>query len=150
MPNRPSRPRGPGAKQQPSEPQDIPSFRRLAPRHDHEHSGVRVRATWHGTVLADSDRTIIIEGNHHRPPEDVSTEYLTESAKHTTCPWKGEASYYDIVVDPDRNEAAAWYYADPSEAAAEIRDHIAFWKGVETGRASVTLDNSHERDHHGR
>ena len=129
---------------------NIPSFRRIAPRHDHEHSGVRVRATWHGTVLADSDRTIIIEGNHYFPPEDVSTEYLTESGKHTTCPWKGEASYYDIVVDRDRNEAAAWYYADPSEAAAEIRDHIAFWKGVETGRASVTVDNSHERDHHGR
>jgi quinol monooxygenase YgiN len=68
---------------------NIPSFRRSAPRHDHEHSGVRIRATWHGTVLADSDRTIIIEGNHYFPPEDVSTEYLTESGKHTTCPWKG-------------------------------------------------------------
>jgi uncharacterized protein (DUF427 family) len=100
--------------------------------------------------LADSDRTIIIEGNHYFPPEDVSTEYLTESGKHTTCPWKGEASYYDIVVDRDRNDAAAWHYADPSEAAGEIRDHIAFWKGVETGRTSVTVDNSHERDHHGR
>ena len=129
---------------------NIPSFRRSAPRHDHEHSCVRVRATWHGTVLADSDRTIIIEGNHYFPPEDVSTEYLTESGKHTTCPWKGEASYYDVVVDRDRNGAAAWYYADPSEAAAEIRDHIAFWKGVETGRTGVTVDNSRERDHHGR
>ncbi len=73
---------------------NIPSFRRSAPRHDHEHSGVRVRATWHGTVLAASDRTIIIDGNHYFPPEDVSTEYLTESGKHTTCLWKGEASYY--------------------------------------------------------
>jgi uncharacterized protein (DUF427 family) len=111
---------------------NILSFRRRAPRHDHEHPGVRVRATWRGTVLADSDRTIIVEGNHYFPPEDVSTEYLSESSERTTCPWKGEASYYDVVVDGDRNEAAAWYYPEPSEAAAEIRDYVAFWKGVET------------------
>jgi uncharacterized protein (DUF427 family) len=111
---------------------NIVSFHRRAARHDHEHPGVHVRATWHGAVLAESDRTIIIEGNHYFPPEDVSAEYLSESSKHTTCPWKGEASYYEVVVDGDRNEAAAWYYPEPSEAAAEIRDHIAFWKGVET------------------
>jgi uncharacterized protein (DUF427 family) len=111
---------------------NILSFRRRAPRHDDKHPGVRVRATWRGTVLADSDRTIIVEGNHYFPPEDVSTEYLSESGERTTCPWKGEASYYDAVVDGDRNEAAAWYYPEPSEAAAEIRDYVAFWKGVET------------------
>jgi uncharacterized protein (DUF427 family) len=112
---------------------NIPTFRRRATAsHPHEHPAVRVRASWHGTVLADSERTIIIEGNHYFPPEDVSTEYLSESSKHTTCPWKGEASYYDVVVDGDRNEAAAWYYPEPSEAAAEIRDYVAFWQGVET------------------
>ena len=111
---------------------NILNFRRHAPQHDHEHPGVRVQATWHGTVLPDSDRTIIIEGNHYFPPEDVCTEYLSESSKHTTCPWKGEASYYDVVVAGERNEGAAWYYPEPSEAAAEIRDHVAFWKGVET------------------
>jgi uncharacterized protein (DUF427 family) len=64
--------------------------------------------------LADSDRTIIIEGNHYFPPEDVSTEYLVESSRHTTCPWKDEASYYDVIVGGDRSEAAAWYYPEPS------------------------------------
>ena len=106
--------------------------RRATARHAHEHPGVRVRARWHGTVLAESERTIIIEGNHYFPPEDVSTEYLSESSKHTTCPWKGKASYYDVVVDGDRNEGAAWYYPESSEAATEIRDYVAFWKGVET------------------
>lgn len=112
---------------------NIPTFgRRAATERAHEHPAVRVQATWHGTVLADSRRTIVIEGNHYFPPEDVFTEYLSESDKHTTCPWKGEASYHDVVVDGDRNEAAAWYYPQPSDAAAEIRDHVAFWKGVET------------------
>ncbi len=76
-------------------------------RHAHEHPGIRVQARWHAPVLADSDRTIIIEGNPYFPPEDVSTGYLSESSRHTTCPCKGEASYYDVVVDGDRNEAAA-------------------------------------------
>jgi uncharacterized protein (DUF427 family) len=106
--------------------------RRPAAGRGHKHPSVRVKATWHGTVLADSERTIVIEGNHYFPPEDVSTEYLCESGRRTTCPWKGEASYYDIVVDGDRNEAAAWYYPEPSDAATEIRDHVAFWNGVET------------------
>jgi uncharacterized protein (DUF427 family) len=112
---------------------NIHTFRRRpAAGHAHEHPSVRVQATWHGTVLADSDRTIIIEGNHYFPPEDVFTGYLSESARHTTCPWKGEASYYDVVVDGNRNDAAAWYYPEPSDAATEIRDHVAFWNGVET------------------
>jgi uncharacterized protein (DUF427 family) len=112
---------------------NIPTLRRRATaRHGHEHPGVRVQATWHGTVLANSGRTIIIEGNHYFPPEDVSREYLVESSRHTTCPWKGEASYYDVVIDGNRNEAAAWYYPEPSDAAAEIRDYVAFWKGIET------------------
>jgi Domain of unknown function (DUF427) len=81
--------------------------RRPAAGRGHEHPSVRVQTTWHGTVSADSERTISIEGNHYFPPEDVFTEYLSESGRHTTCPWKGEASYYDVVVDGNRNEAAA-------------------------------------------
>jgi uncharacterized protein (DUF427 family) len=112
---------------------NILTFRRRATaRHAHEHPGVRVRARSHRTVLAESERTIIIEGNHYFPPEDVATEYLVESSRHTTCPWKGEASYYDVIVGGDRNEAAAWSYPQPSDAAAEIRDHVAFWNGIET------------------
>lgn len=110
----------------------LPFRRRAAAGHAHEHPGVRVQTRWHGTVLADSHRTIIIEGNHYFPPEDVFTEYLRESGRHTTCPWKGEASYYDLVVDGNRTEEAAWYYPEPSDAAAEIRDHVAFWNDVET------------------
>ena len=109
-----------------------------------------MRAIWNDQVVAESKDTVVVEGNHYFPPEAMVARYFEPSSHSSICAWKGTASYYDVVVDRDRNEAAAWYYADPSEAAAEIRDHIAFWKGVETGRASVTLDNSHERDHHGR
>jgi uncharacterized protein (DUF427 family) len=109
--------------------------RRSAIAYGHEHPGVRIQATWRGAVLADSDRTIIVEGNLYFPREDVSSGYLGDTSQHSTCPWKGEASYYDVVVDGERNEAAAWYYPEPFEAAAEIRDHVAFWKGVETNAA---------------
>jgi uncharacterized protein (DUF427 family) len=88
-----------------------------------------VQAVWNGTVLAGSDRTVVVEGNHYFPPEDVNTEYLESSSKHTACPWKGTASYYDVVVDGERNRAAAWYYPKPSQAAAKIKDHVAFWHG---------------------
>jgi uncharacterized protein (DUF427 family) len=98
--------------------------------HGHEHPGTRVRATWNGVVLAESDNTIVVEGNHYFPAEDVVSEHMAPSGEHTTCPWKGEASYYDVVVEGERNAAAAWYYPTPKEAAAEIRDHVAFWKGV--------------------
>jgi uncharacterized protein (DUF427 family) len=112
---------------------NIMTFRRRgAIEHRPEHPGVRVQATWHGAVSADSNRTIIVEGNHYFPPADVSSNFLSESGEHSTCPWKGEASYYDVVVDAERNEAAAWYYPEPFDAAAEICDHMAFWKGVET------------------
>ncbi|MDP9405100.1 MAG: DUF427 domain-containing protein [Actinomycetota bacterium] len=89
------------------------------------------KATWNGTVLAESDETVVVEGNHYFPPSAVRREYLTDSAQHTTCPWKGEASYYSIEVDGARIEDGAWYYPDPKQAAAEIKDHVAFWKGVE-------------------
>ena len=89
-----------------------------------------VRATWNGAVLADSDRTVVVEGNHYFPAEDVRSEYFEDSETHSYCPWKGDASYRSVVVDGQRNEDAAWYYPTPSEAAKEIKDRVAFWKGV--------------------
>lgn len=89
-----------------------------------------MRAEWNGVVLADSEDTVVVEGNHYFPPSSLNKEYLRESATRTHCPWKGEASYYDIVAGDDTNPDAAWYYPDPSEAAEEIRDRVAFWKGV--------------------
>ncbi len=90
-----------------------------------------VRATWNGTLLAESDQTILVEGNQYFPPGDVVSERLQPNDTHTHCPWKGDASYYDVVADRERNSGAAWYYPEPSPAASAIRDHVAFWKGVE-------------------
>ena len=90
-----------------------------------------VKATWNGTVIAESDRTVVVEGNHYFPREDVKAEVLRPSGTHTTCPWKGEASYYDVVVDGEANRDAAWYYPDPKTEAADIKDHVAFWRGVQ-------------------
>ena len=89
-----------------------------------------MKAVWNDTVLAESDDTIVVEGNHYFPPTSVKREYLTESAKHTTCPWKGEASYYSVEVGGERNPDAAWFYPAPKEAASQIKDYVAFWKGV--------------------
>ena len=89
-----------------------------------------MKATWKDTVIAESDDTVVVEGNHYFPPESVRQEHLQPSTKQTTCPWKGEASYYHVEVNGNVNENAAWYYPEPSDAAKEIRDHIAFWKGV--------------------
>jgi uncharacterized protein (DUF427 family) len=90
-----------------------------------------VKAVWKNVTLAESNDTIIIENNHYFPPESVKKEYLQESQMHSTCPWKGEASYYDIVIDGDVNKDAAWYYPEPKEAAKPIKNYVAFWKGVE-------------------
>ncbi len=90
-----------------------------------------ITAIWNGVVLAESDNTIIIEGNHYFPPNSVNREYLTKSNTHTICPWKGLASYYDVVVKDKENKDAAWYYPEPKSAAKEIKDYIAFWKGIE-------------------
>jgi uncharacterized protein (DUF427 family) len=92
------------------------------------------RATWNGAVLAESDRYELVEGNVYFPPDAVNREYLRESRTHTVCGWKGTASYYDVVVDGQANADAAWYYPDPFDAAANIRGHVAFWKGVEVER----------------
>lgn len=89
-----------------------------------------IRATWNGTVLAESDDTVVVEGNHYFPPSDVHLELFEPSTTETVCPWKGTAGYRTIVVDGQRNQDAAWFYANPKEAASEIQDRFAFWKGV--------------------
>jgi uncharacterized protein (DUF427 family) len=89
-----------------------------------------MKAIWSEAVIAESDNTVVVEGNHYFPADSVNKEYLQNSSKHSTCPWKGEASYYDVVVDGQVNKDAAWYYPDPKPAAAEIRDRVAFWRGV--------------------
>jgi uncharacterized protein (DUF427 family) len=88
------------------------------------------RAVWNGKVIAESDDTIIVEGNHYFPAGSVDPAFLSSSAHHTTCYWKGVASYYDVVVDGQVNRNAAWYYPSPSSAAEQIKDYIAFWHGV--------------------
>jgi len=89
-----------------------------------------MKATWNNTILAESDDTAVVEGNHYFPPQSIKREYFQESATHTTCPWKGEASYYNVIVDGQINKDSAWYYPDPKPAAAEIKDHVAFWRGI--------------------
>ncbi|MCX8061648.1 MAG: DUF427 domain-containing protein [Anaerolineales bacterium] len=90
-----------------------------------------MKAIWNGQVIAESDQTILLEGNHYFPAKSVRQEFLLPSDTHTTCPWKGVASYYHIQVGDQINRDAAWYYPEPSEAAKQIKDHIAFWKGVQ-------------------
>jgi uncharacterized protein (DUF427 family) len=89
-----------------------------------------MKATWKGVVLAESDDTVVVEGNQYFPPESVNREYFRESETHTVCPWKGTASYYDVVVNGEVNRDAAWYYPQPKDAARQIKDHVAFWRGV--------------------
>jgi len=86
---------------------------------------------WNGTVIADSDETVNIEGNQYFPDKSVNKIFLMPSETHTVCHWKGTASYYDVVVDGKTNKDAAWYYPAPSSLAKKIKDYIAFWRGVE-------------------
>ena len=88
------------------------------------------KATWNGTVLAESDNTVVVEGNHYFPPESVNSQFLRPSDTHTECPWKGTASYHHVEVNGARNADAAWFYPNPLPAAKQIKDRIAFWKGV--------------------
>jgi uncharacterized protein (DUF427 family) len=88
------------------------------------------KATWNGAVLAESDRYEVVEGNVYFPPQALRREHVRDSATHTVCGWKGTASYYDVEVDGKINKDAVWYYPDPKPAAANIKDHVAFWKGV--------------------
>lgn len=90
-----------------------------------------MKAIYNGQVLAESQDTVVVENNHYFPEESLNKAYFKSSDKHTTCPWKGEASYYTLEVDGKTNADAAWYYPEPKDAAKEIKDHVAFWKGVE-------------------
>lgn len=89
------------------------------------------RAVWQGKVLAESEKTVVVEGNQYFPPDSIKREYLKPSDTHSVCPWKGAASYYHVEVDGQRNPDAAWYYPEPKDAAQQIKDHVAFWKGVQ-------------------
>jgi uncharacterized protein (DUF427 family) len=89
------------------------------------------RAIWNGTVLAESEHTVVVEGNHYFPADALRREYFRPSGTHTVCGWKGTASYYDVAVGEQINKDAAWYYPDPLPAAANIKGHVAFWKGVQ-------------------
>ena len=88
------------------------------------------KATWNGVTIAESNNCVVVEGNQYFPREAVKLEYLKESNTHTTCPWKGLASYYSLEVNGEINKDAAWYYPEPKDAAKQIKDHIAFWRGV--------------------
>jgi uncharacterized protein (DUF427 family) len=92
-----------------------------------------MKATWNGATLAESDATIVVEGNQYFPPDAIKAEYFRPSETHTVCGWKGTASYYDVVVDGKVNTDAAWYYPDTMQAANNIRGYVAFWKGVTVG-----------------
>jgi uncharacterized protein (DUF427 family) len=95
------------------------------------HTDDMATARWNGEIIADSDDTTIVEGNHYFPPESVREEFLRPSDTTSHCPWKGEASYYTLDVNGKQNVDAAWYYPQPMEAAAQIKDHLAFWNGVD-------------------
>ena len=88
------------------------------------------KAIWNGAVIAESDNTVIVEGNHYFPADSINTDYLTPSAATTVCSWKGVANYYDIEVDGQVNAGGAFYYADPLPKAVDIKEHVAFWRGV--------------------
>lgn len=90
-----------------------------------------MKAIWNDQVIAESDNVKTVEGNSYFPPESVKKEYLKDSSTTSVCPWKGNASYYSLEVDGKENADAAWYYPNPKDAASEIKDHVAFWKGVE-------------------
>ena len=90
-----------------------------------------MKAIWNGEVIAESEDTVVVEGNHYFPAESIKKEYFTESSTHTICPWKGEASYFSLNVEGNENRDAAWYYPETSELARNIKGKVAFWKGVE-------------------
>lgn len=89
------------------------------------------RAVWNGAVLAESNETVVVEGNQYFPPDSINKEFFKPSDNRTTCPWKGVASYYNVVVDGKTNEDAAWTYPDPKKEAENLKDYVAFWRGVE-------------------
>ena len=90
-----------------------------------------MKAIWNGEVIAESDETVVVENNHYFPADSMKKEFFKESGTNTVCPWKGTASYYTLTVGDSENKDAAWYYPNPSELAKNIKDHVAFWRGVE-------------------
>jgi uncharacterized protein (DUF427 family) len=90
-----------------------------------------MKAVWNGKTIAESNDTVVVEGNHYFPVEALNREFIQESTTHTTCAWKGVASYYSLIVDGKENRDAVWYYSEPSEKAKNIKGRVAFWKGVE-------------------
>jgi uncharacterized protein (DUF427 family) len=89
-----------------------------------------MKATWNNQVIAESDKTIVVENNHYFPAESLKKELFKASSTHSSCPWKGSASYYSISVDGKTNTDAAWFYPEPKDAAKQIKGYVAFWKGV--------------------
>lgn len=100
------------------------------------------KAVWNGVTLAESQDTVVVEGNHYFSPAALNREYFVESSHHTVCPWKGRASYYSIAIGDAVNKNAAWFYPDPSPAAAQIRDRVAFWKGVKVVRSDADVEEA--------
>ena len=90
-----------------------------------------MKAIWNGKVIAESNDTVVVEGNHYFPEDSINKEYFQDSSTHTVCPWKGTASYFSLDVDGGKNNDAAWYYPEPSDLAKQIKNRVAFWKGVE-------------------
>ena len=90
-----------------------------------------MKAIWNNTVIAESNETVKLEGNYYFPPGSLMTHFLRDSSTHSTCSWKGKASYYDIVIDDSVNKDAAWYYPEPKQEALNIKNYVAFWHGVE-------------------
>jgi len=93
-----------------------------------------MKAIWNNSVIAESNQTIVVEGNHYFPPDSIRPDHFQSSDTHTHCGWKGDASYYHVVVDGEVDQDAAWYYPDPKPAASEIKDYVAFWHGVKVER----------------
>jgi uncharacterized protein (DUF427 family) len=95
-----------------------------------------MKATWNGATIAESDSTVVVEGNHYFPSDSLNWDVLTPTDHRTTCPWKGEATYYSVVTGGQTNANAAWTYAEPKDAARQIKGHVAFWKGVEVSEVA--------------
>ncbi len=106
----------------------------LVARQPGRRRSTHVRASWHGATLAETHDTIVVEGNHYFPPDSIDRHFFRDSSERSVCPWKGLASYFDVVVDGEVNAGAAWYYPEPKAAAAQIKDRVAFWRGVRVER----------------
>ena len=104
-----------------------------------------VQAIWNGTVIAESDETKVVEGNHYFPPSALKKEYFNSGQYKSVCPWKGAASYYDVEVDGKVNKNAAWYYPEPSAAASQIKNYVAFWNGVKVRKEGQEPNSVTER-----